>query len=91
MKFLFIPISLGGSLVAGALGRWLFSKVWEAVDDQEPPQSEHLRSSWSKVLLSAALRGAVFAGVRAAVDRGSRLAFMNVTGSWPGEQEPDPA
>ena len=90
MKILFIPISLGGSLVAGALGTWLFGKVWEAFYDQEPPESEHLRTTWSKVLLSAVLRGAVFSGVRAAVDRGSRLAFMNVTGSWPGEQEPDP-
>jgi Protein of unknown function (DUF4235) len=90
MKLLYIPISLGTSIVAGALGRWLFSQLWEAFDDQEPPQSEHLRTSWAKVLISAALRGAVFAGVRAAVDRSSRLAFMNVTGSWPGELEPDP-
>jgi hypothetical protein len=90
MKLLFIPVSLGGSLVAGALGRWLFSKVWEAVDDQEPPESEHLRTTWSRVMLSAVLRGALFAGVRAAVDRSTRLAFMNVTGAWPGEQEPDP-
>lgn len=90
MKLLFIPVSLGGGLVAGALGRWLFSQLWEVFDDQEPPESEHLRTSWSKVLLSAVLRGAVFAGVRAAVDRGSRLAFMNVTGAWPGELEPDP-
>jgi hypothetical protein len=90
MKLLYIPVSLGTSIVAGALGRWLFSQLWEAFDDQEPPQSEHLRTSWTKVLISAALRGAVFAGVRAAVDRSSRLAFMNVTGSWPGELEPDP-
>ena len=90
VKLLFIPVSVGGSLLGGALGRWLFSRLWAAFDDQEPPQSEHLRTSWGKVLFSAAMRGAVFAGVRAAVDRGSRLAFMNVTGSWPGEQEPDP-
>jgi uncharacterized protein (DUF2062 family) len=90
MKLLYIPISLSGSLAAAALGRWLFSRVWEAFDDQEPPQSAHLRTTWSKVLLSAMLRGAVFAGVRAAVDRSSRLAFRNLTGSWPGEEEPDP-
>lgn len=90
MKLLFIPVSVGGGLFAGALGRWLFGRLWQAFDDQEPPESEHLHTSWSKVLLSAALRGAVFAGVRAAVDRGSRLGFMNVTGTWPGEQEPDP-
>jgi hypothetical protein len=90
MKLLFIPVSLGGGLVAGALGRWLFSQVWQAFDDQEPPESEHLDTSWSKVLIASALRGAVFAGVRAGVDRSSRMAFMNVTGAWPGEQRPDP-
>jgi hypothetical protein len=90
MKFFFIPVSVGAGLVAGALGRWLFSEVWGLFDDEEPPESEHLRASWSKVLLAAALRGAVFTSVRTAVDRGSRLAFMNVTGAWPGEEEPEP-
>lgn len=90
MRFLFVPFSVVGGVLAGALGRWLFSVVWGALDDQEPPESEHLPASWSKVLLASAVRGAIFAGVRAAVDRGSRLAFLNVTGSWPGEREPDP-
>ena len=90
MKLLFIPISVVASLLAGSLGRWLFSQVWEAFDDEEPPESEHLRASWSKVLLAAAVRGAIFTTVRSAVDRGSRMAFMNVTGTWPGEEEPEP-
>jgi len=90
MRLLFIPVSTLAGVVAGALGRWLFGVVWGAFDDQEPPESEHLRAPWAKVLIASALRGAVFAGVRAAVDRSSRLAFMNVTGSWPGEREPDP-
>ena len=90
MKLLFIPISVVASLLAGSLGRWLFSQVWEAFDDEEPPESEHLRAPWSKVLLAAAVRGAIFTTVRSAVDRGSRMAFMNVTGTWPGEEEPEP-
>ena len=90
MKLLFIPVSVVASLLAGSLGRWLFSQVWEAFDDEEPPESEHLRASWSKVLLAAAVRGAIFTTVRSAVDRGSRMAFMNVTGTWPGEEEPEP-
>jgi hypothetical protein len=90
MKLLFIPVSVAASILAGGLGRWLFGQLWEAFDDQEPPESEHLRASWAKVLIASALKGAVFATARAAVDRGSRLAFMNVTGRWPGEQEPDP-
>ncbi len=90
MRFLFVPFSTLGGLLAGALGRWLFSVVWGALDDQEPPESKHLRASWAKVLIASAVRGAIFAGMRAAVDRGSRLAFLNVTGSWPGERDPDP-
>jgi Protein of unknown function (DUF4235) len=90
MKLLFIPISLIGGLLAGSLGRWLFDQVWGALDDEEPPESEHLRAPWWKVLLAAALKGAIFTTVRTAVDRGSRTAFMNVTGTWPGEEEPEP-
>jgi hypothetical protein len=62
MRFLFVPFSVVGGVLAGALGRWLFSVVWGALDDQEPPESEHLRASWSKVLLASAVRGAIFAG-----------------------------
>jgi hypothetical protein len=42
-------------------------------------------------MVAAALRGAIFTAVRTAVDRGSRMAFRNLTGTWPGEEEPDPA
>jgi hypothetical protein len=90
VKLIFVPLSLGTSLLAGALARWLFSELWGAFDDEEPPEAEHRRASWSKVLVAAALRGAVFTAVRTAVDRGSRLAFMNLTGTWPGEEEPEP-
>jgi hypothetical protein len=41
------------------------------------------------VLLAAALQGAVFRGVRALVDRGSRNAFASVTGTWPGTERPE--
>ena len=91
MKFLFIPISIFGSLLGGVLGRWVFSKIWEAFADEEPPESEHLSASWGQVMVAAALRGAIFTAVRTAVDRGSRMAFRNLTGTWPGEEEPDPA
>jgi len=89
MKVLFIPVSIATSLLAGSLGRWLFGQVWEAFADEEPPESEHLRASWPQILVAAAIKGAVFTTVRTVVDRGVRLGFMNVTGTWPGEEEPD--
>jgi hypothetical protein len=90
MKLVFVPISVVASLLAGSLGRWLFGQLWEAFDDEEPPESEHLRASWAKIMVAAAVRGAIFTSVRTVVDRGIRMGFMNLTGTWPGEEEPDP-
>ncbi len=90
MKLLFIPVSVFAGLLGGALGRWLFGEIWGVFTDREPPESEHLRASWAQVVIASALKGAVFAGVRAAVDRGGRMAFMGLTGTWPGEEEPEP-
>ena len=90
MKLLFIPISVGTSLVAGALGRWLFGQLWGALDDEEPPESEHRQATWGKVVVAAALQGAIFRATRVAVDRGSRSAFASLTGTWPGQERPEP-
>jgi Protein of unknown function (DUF4235) len=90
MKLLFIPFSIAGGLIAGALGKALFGQVWGWFDDEEPPESEHRYASWGKVLLAAALQGAIFRLVKQAVDRGARSAFLNVTGTWPGEEAPEP-
>ena len=89
-KVMFAPFSIGAGLVAGLLGRQLFAAIWGRIDDSEAPDPSHRRSPWSKVLLAAGLEGLVFALVRAATDRGARTAFMRLTGTWPGEQEPEP-
>ena len=66
-----------------------FEALWGVVDDEEPPESEHRRTSWRKLIAAAALEGAIFKATRVATDHGSRQAFANVTGSWPGEEEPE--
>jgi Protein of unknown function (DUF4235) len=44
----------------------------------------------SRLLVAAALQGAIFALVQAALDRGLAEATRKLTGSWPGEgAEPD--
>ena len=73
-----------------ALGKRLFEGAWGLVDDREPPQAEHRYASFGKVLLAAALEGAIFRAVRAGVDHQSRRVFAGLTGSWPGEEEPEP-
>ncbi|MBV9212490.1 MAG: DUF4235 domain-containing protein [Actinobacteria bacterium] len=90
MKLLFIPFSVVGGLIAGFLGKKLFEGAWGLIDDEEPPQPEHRYVSFAKVLLASALEGAIFRAVRAAVDHQSRQTFANLTGSWPGEEAPEP-
>jgi hypothetical protein len=89
-RILFVPFSLLGGLIAGFLAKRLFDGVWGLIDDQEPPDSEHRRISWPKLLAAAALEGAIFRATRKAADHGARTAFAGVTGSWPGEEEPEP-
>ncbi len=90
MKIIYKPIGILLGLVAGALGRLLFSKVWGLIDKEEPPEPTTRRATWPKVLLAAALQGAIFRATRVAVDRAGAIGWSNLTGAWPGEEEADP-
>ena len=90
MKLLFAPVSIIAGLIAGFLGKKLFEQVWAIFDDEEPPEAEHRDASWGKVVAAAALEGAIFRATKEAVDRGARTAFASATGSWPGDDRPEP-
>jgi hypothetical protein len=90
MKLLFIPFSILGGLLAGFVGKKVFDQVWSLIDDEEPPEAEHRVTPWGKLLLATAIEGAIFRATRAAVDHGSRQAFASFTGSWPGDEAPEP-
>jgi hypothetical protein len=90
VKILFIPFSVLGGIIAGLIGKKAFERVWGLVDDEEPPGPDHRHISWSRMLVALLLEGAIFKMVRGAVDRGARRGFERVTGTWPGEKEPEP-
>jgi hypothetical protein len=90
VKLLFIPFSVVGGLIAGFLGKKVFESAWSVIDDQEPPKPDHRDVPIGKVVAAAALEGAVFRATRAAVDHQMRRGFAGLTGSWPGEQAPEP-
>jgi hypothetical protein len=90
VKFLFLPFSILSGLLAGFIGKKLFNAIWGAIDDEEPPDSKHLEISWQKLVVAAAMQGAIFRAVKEATDHGSRRAFMGLTGTWPGEERPEP-
>lgn len=90
MKLLYKPMGLVVGLIAGLLGRQLFNFVWGKLDDQEPPEATTELAPWGKVIGAAALQGAIFGAVRAAVNRGGAKTYEHLTGVWPGERRPDP-
>jgi hypothetical protein len=90
VKLLFIPFSVAAGLVAGFAGKKIFERVWGLIDDQEPPDSEHREISVGKMLVAAAIQGAIFRAVRKLVDHQSRRAFAGALGTWPGEERPEP-
>lgn len=89
-RLLFVPFSIVGGLLAGFIGKKLFEQVWGLIDAEEPPDASHRDVSWGKLIAAGALEGAVFRAMKVVTDRGSRQAFMTVTGSWPGEERPEP-
>jgi hypothetical protein len=89
-KVIFIPFSVGGSLLAGLLGKKLFEQIWGWVDSDEPPHPEHREISVPKMLIALALDGAIFRLTKGALDHWARRGFERFMGSWPGEEAPEP-
>ncbi|GAA2744348.1 MULTISPECIES: DUF4235 domain-containing protein [Kitasatospora] len=84
VKILYKPLGLLfgalGGLVAGAV----FRRLWALLghEDDAPRVTDRDRT-WREVLLAAALQGAVFALVKAAIDRGGAAGTRRLTGIWP--------
>lgn len=87
-KILYRPVGLIGSIAGGIVAGQAFKQVYKRVtpgpEDHAPGPLES-RYSARQVILGAALQGAVFAAVKAAVDRGGARAFQRWTGEWPGQ------
>ena len=90
MKFVFMPVSIGAGLLAGLVAKKIFNQIWGLFDEEEPPDSKHRDIDWPKLLIAAAVQGAIFRAIKEATDHASRRAFARTTGKWPGEERPEP-
>ena len=90
MKFLFLPISLLSGLLAGQLSKKLFDFIWARIDEEDAPRPKHRQIELPKLALALVIEGALFRLVKGLVDHSSRRGFWKATGSWPGEEEPEP-
>ena len=81
-RVLSMLVSVGGGLLAGTV----FKKTWQlAAGEDEAPKATDAARGWHEVLIAAALQGAIFAVVKATVDRLTAVGTRSLTGTWPGE------
>ena len=89
MTLIYKPIAVALGLIAGFLSKKIFDQVWGLIDDREPPKANTELATWPKVLAAAAVQGVTFRVTRAVVERAGAKGFANLTGTWPGEREPE--
>lgn len=86
IKLLYKPVGMLVSVLGGVLAGAIFKRVWKVTArEDEAPKATDAKRGWREVLLAAALQGAIFAAVKAAVDRGAAEGTRKLTGVWPGD------
>jgi hypothetical protein len=94
IKLIYKPISVLASVLGGMLAGVIFKRVWKlATREDDAPKATDARRGWRETLLAAALQGAIYALVKAVIDRGTAEGTRKLTGVWPGEggQQPKKA
>jgi len=83
-KVAYKPVGLLLGIGAGAIAGFVFKEVWKfASGDDDAPNATDEDRSWGEILAAAALQGAIFATVKALVDRGGAAGVRKITGEWP--------
>ena len=80
------PVGLISGLAAGAIAGAIFKQVWKRVARQDDaPDALQSEYTLARVIIAATLQGAIFAAVKALVDRLGAQGFQKLTGEWPGD------
>jgi hypothetical protein len=83
-KIAYKPVGLLLGAAAGAVAGLVFKQIWKRVaGDDDAPNATDEHRGWAEVMAAAALQGAIFALVKAAVDRAGATGVRKVTGHWP--------
>lgn len=87
-QILYRPFGLVSSMVGGLLAGQLFKQVYKRVSRAEHDESPGpLVSEYpvKELLVASLIQGAIYAAVKALIDRGGARAFQRWTGEWPGK------
>jgi Protein of unknown function (DUF4235) len=85
---LYRPLGVATGVAGGLLASAIFKQVWKrAAGEEHAPRPTDESRGWREVLAAAAVQGAIFAVVKAAVDRGGATGFKRLTGKWHGRSK----
>jgi Protein of unknown function (DUF4235) len=83
-KLAYKPVGLALGAAAGVLSGLVFKQIWRRVGGEDvAPSAVDEDRGWGEILAAAALQGAIFALVKAAMDRAGATGVRRVTGQWP--------
>ena len=83
-KLAYKPVGMLLGIGAGMLAGAVFKQVWKmAAGDDDAPDATDEDRGWGEILAAAAIQGAIFATVRALVNRGGAVGVRKITGEWP--------
>jgi Protein of unknown function (DUF4235) len=89
LKLAYKPVSLLVSMLGGMLAGLIFKQIWKlAAREEDAPKATDAERGWLEILAAAALQGAIYAVVKAALDRGAARGTQRLTGFWPGKNGP---
>ncbi|MGK4585236.1 DUF4235 domain-containing protein [Kitasatospora sp. HPMI-4] len=84
-KIAYKPVGLLLGALSGVIAGAAFKLAWKFVAHEEnAPQATDEHRDLRRIMVAAALQGAIFAAVKAAVDRCGAAATRRIAGTWPG-------
>lgn len=85
VKVMYRPLGMVTGMLGGLAARAVFDRTWKVVaGEDDAPDAMDEERGWGEVLGAAVVQGAIYAVVKAAVDRGGAVGVRKVTGVWPG-------
>lgn len=83
VKLLYWPLSLIAGFISARLGKALFRKMWETIDDEPPPKIGSGEGGSVKVIGAQVLQASIMAASAATVHRLFAKTFHYLVGAWP--------
>jgi hypothetical protein len=87
-KLAYRPIGLASGVIGGIIAGQVFKQIWKhgaPGDRHEAPKALSTGYDLKEILIAAAIQGAIFAVIKALLDRGGARLFERWTGEWPGD------